>query len=129
MAMLTPIKSFVDGFVSTHRLPSDVEFILQLVLEELFTNMVRHNPEGSSEIGIVLQLSDGHVIVELSEDTEQPFDPASHPEVDVRASLEQRKPGGLGIHLVKKFMDDMSYHYENHRGTLTLKRRVEVPNA
>ena len=55
-----------------------------------------------------------------------PFNPLTEgPSVDVNAPIEERRIGGLGIHLVRSMMDDLSYRRENGKNHLTLTKRFE----
>ena len=52
-----------------------------------------------------------------------PYDPTAQPEPDVTLSAEEREIGGLGIFMVKKSMDRVSYAYEDGKNVLTLEKR------
>ena len=53
-----------------------------------------------------------------------PYNPLDNPEPDVTLSAEERKIGGLGIFLVKKMADEVSYRYENGKNILTIRKRI-----
>jgi sigma-B regulation protein RsbU (phosphoserine phosphatase) len=53
-----------------------------------------------------------------------PFDPTQKEEVDTTLPAEQRKIGGLGIHLVRRIMDSVSYEYKDHKNILTLRKKI-----
>jgi anti-sigma regulatory factor (Ser/Thr protein kinase) len=57
-------------------------------------------------------------------DSGMPFDPTLKEEVDTTLSAEERPIGGLGIHLVRKLMDDISYQYVDNKNVLTLKKKL-----
>jgi anti-sigma regulatory factor (Ser/Thr protein kinase) len=52
------------------------------------------------------------------------FDVTATGPVDVSLSLEERTPGGLGIHLSRHMLDDVRYEYEDRRSTITLVKRL-----
>jgi len=60
----------------------------------------------------------------LLEREAEPFDPTRAPEVDVSLPLERRRPGGLGIHLVRKVVDSLEYRYvpESRTGRTTFRK-------
>lgn len=95
---------------------------IDLAVEEIFTNFVRHNASGAGEIEITLVRNDDDVEVRLIDPDTPPFD--IHREPDVNAPLEQRTPGGLGLYLTRKMMDRFDYSYENRVATITLRKRV-----
>jgi anti-sigma regulatory factor (Ser/Thr protein kinase) len=103
-----------------------VRFAVELALEEIFTNVVRHNARGRGPIAIALERRDGEVIVTITDPDAPRFDPvADGPEADVDLPLDQRLPGGLGIHLVRKFMDRIEYSHDSRTGTIRLHKRTD----
>jgi anti-sigma regulatory factor (Ser/Thr protein kinase) len=110
LSELRVLASEMARFCQENSLPTDVEFDLYLVVEELFTNAIRHGGcAGLSEAAQVrLGTGANGVIVEFR-DRGNPFDPASAPLPDLTASLQDAGAGGLGIHLVKQLLQDLSY--------------------
>ena len=53
-----------------------------------------------------------------------PYDPLSQEAPDIHAPLEARQAGGLGIFLVRKTMDDVTYEYKNGQNILKIKKRL-----
>ena len=107
---LERLSGEIGRFCSENSLSGDVEFQLNLVLEELFVNTVRHGGcEGVANCARVrlAPRADG-VQVEFA-DRGVPFDPTTAPAVDIDAPLEERRGGGLGIHLVREMMRDIRY--------------------
>jgi anti-sigma regulatory factor (Ser/Thr protein kinase) len=102
-----------------------VEFDLNLVLEELFVNSVRHGGcEGMEEaVEVGLRLDGNGVLVEFS-DRGTPFDPANAPAPNLDAPAEERRPGGLGIHLVRELMGDFEYRRAGDRNQISMRRRA-----
>ena len=110
---LGDIFAFLAKFVDGHAIDEKTAFCINLVVEELFTNMVRHNQGGGDSIALGIERRDDQVFLELIDTDVEPFDPdtAEIPQVD--AGIEERHPGGLGIYLVKKIVDELKYEYEN----------------
>jgi anti-sigma regulatory factor (Ser/Thr protein kinase) len=110
-------------FCREHSLGDEVEFELNLVLEELFTNSVRHGGCAGVEnaVRVRLQLRDDGVHMEYS-DRGQAFDPLGAPPPDLEASLEERQTGGLGIHLVRQIVRDLVYRREGDWNRITMRR-------
>jgi anti-sigma regulatory factor (Ser/Thr protein kinase) len=115
LSSLDGLFAFLGGFVEEHRLGPDLDFCLSFVLEEIFTNMVKHNTGSSHEIQVALRHLGDEVVVELTELDVDPFDPDAVEAVPVDAPLEQRRPGGLGLHLVKSLADRLTYEYQDRR--------------
>ena len=97
---------------------------VELALEELFTNIVRHGRQGEAPVRIDIGPIAGGVEVSLVESEADPFDPTRAPEVDTSLPLERRRPGGLGIHLVRKVVDSIEYRYapESRTGRTTFRK-------
>jgi serine/threonine-protein kinase RsbW len=128
IASLDEMFSLVRAFAEEHRLDERTIFSITLVVEELFTNMVRHNVGGSDHVTLELAHDEEHVFLELVDIDVEPFDPATVAAVPVDAGIEERKPGGLGVHLVRKLVDDVTYDYdaEDRRMRISVKKTVEL---
>lgn len=117
---LNDVFSFIDGFVETDAAIASVSFPLTVAIEELFVNMVSYNPDGHGDIVLGLEVDNGAVKTTLEDLDSEPYDITKHEEVDVTVPLEQRRAGGLGIHLVKKMMDEVYYEYRDRRTRIRL---------
>ena len=62
-------------------------------------------------------------MTELSDDA-RPFDPLNAPPPDLNSAIEDRRIGGLGVHLVKTLMDDVGYAYRDGRNHITLRKKI-----
>jgi len=121
---LKPIFEFVDSFVRMQRLSSETGYAIRFAVEEIFTNMVKYNPN-DSPVGIELRREQNAVIVELVDVEKEPYDITVRPDVDVTAPIEQRRPGGLGVFLVKNMMDAVRYTHDGVHSRITLTKNVE----
>ncbi len=100
---------------------------VDLAIEEIGNNIVRHGLDGGPGVIEITFTSDAEAItIEIADDG-RPFNPLTDaPKPDLEAGLEDRPIGGLGIHLVLTMMDEMHYKREKERNHLTLvKRRSE----
>jgi serine/threonine-protein kinase RsbW len=114
----------VDQFCQAQGLDTETTFDLILVLEELFTNAVRHGGCGgmTNAVHVHLRLlENGGMAVEYR-DRGVPFDPTSAPEPDLAAPLSERQHGGLGIHLVRQMMRDLEYRRTGEWNQLIMRR-------
>jgi anti-sigma regulatory factor (Ser/Thr protein kinase) len=105
-----PIVAFTAAFFEREGVDARLLPNVDLVLEELFTNMVKY---GGGEAGVAIAmepLPDG-VTVTLVDDGVERFDVTRSPEVDTRLPLAQRQPGRLGLHLVRRLVDTIEYAY------------------
>jgi anti-anti-sigma factor len=85
--------------------------IVDLALEELFTNVVKYAGETRSRVRIEVGKVPNGVEVTLTDRDVEFFDVTRTAEVDVNAPIESRAPGGLGLHLIKKMVDFIEYQY------------------
>lgn len=121
---LEQVFDFVDEFIASNGLGDDVAFPLKLAVEELFTNFVRHNSGGQDRIYISLSKTDGRLVVRLKDFDVEPFYASGAPPVDVRQSLEERKVGGLGVHLIRNLFDTLEYDYKDRTLCVTATKRL-----
>ena len=89
--------------------------IVDLAVEELFTNMVKYGVGSSAPVRIEIGAIAGGVEVRLIDDDVEPFDITRMPDVDIDAPIEEREPGGLGLHLIRRMADSVEYEYEKER--------------
>jgi serine/threonine-protein kinase RsbW len=113
VAALREVFGFLAQFFDEHEIDEKTAFSVNLVVEELFTNMVRHNEGGGQSIALGLERRDDHVFLELIDTDVEPFDPDTAEVPPVDAGIEERRPGGLGIYLVRKMVDELKYEYES----------------
>lgn len=86
---------------------------VDLVVEELFTNMVKYGAaaDPGTEVRIEMRKVDGGVEVAVTDSGVEPFDVTQAPDAAVDLPIEQRKPGGLGLHLIRRLVDSWNYEY------------------
>lgn len=100
----------LSDFLRESRVPSSLSYSVHLVVEELASNVIRHGSAGtgSRTIEVAVHLEADRAIIGVSDDG-PPFDPTSRPSPNLEQSLADRKPGGLGIHLVRSLAESMRY--------------------
>jgi len=120
---LTRLGEETRRFCRERSLGADVEFDLNLALEELFANAVRHGGcEGMDKaIEVRLMMAADGVRAEFR-DRGRPFDPTTAPRPDLEVPLASRSIGGLGIHLVREIMRDLSYRRAGDWNRITMRR-------
>lgn len=129
ISSLEGIFAFLDLFVAHQKIDESISFSLQLAVEELFTNMVKYQTKTSNDICVELALKRDRVVVELTDFDSRPYNIHNSTEYDPDQSLENRTPGGVGIHLVKKFIDEINYDYTDGTSIITLIKYLEKPHV
>ena len=115
----------LEAFATEHRLPAKVLQAADLALEEHVTNVWHYAYADAAlhEIRVRLSCDERALLVEV-EDDGRAFNSLDVPPVDTSVSLEQRPVGGLGIHLMRQFMDTLDYRREGGRNILRMTKRL-----
>jgi serine/threonine-protein kinase RsbW len=102
-------------------------FTLQLVVEELVTNVLEHGgiPAGEEAGRVELSIGDGEMRIRL-DDRGKEFNPLLLPEPAPVPPLEERPIGGLGVHFCRKLTDAQDYERRDGRNVLTLRKRLSA---
>ena len=124
-AELPALMQFVDDFWSAAALPAAAALSFELALEEIFINVVTHgSPPGTQpRVEVSLRLEAGSVTMTLEDDGPE-FDPLSLPAPDIEADLDARPIGNLGVYLLRRLMDSVSYERRDARNRLTLTKQI-----
>lgn len=127
LAELSRLNKSIEEFAESNHLSADILFALNLSLEEIVTNVISYgyDDDDDHKILVRIQFSNGEVIVEV-EDDGAPFNPLEADEPDIDKPLEDRQIGGLGIHLVKNYMDDLEYKRTGDKNILMMKKKSEI---
>ena len=105
----------LDGRTATH---------LNLVLEEIFTNIVTYayDDDGRHVVQVRLEATSDGIEGEVI-DGGRPFNPLDVPSPDVESPLQDRPLGGLGVHFLRTFMSDLRYERRRGKNRLRFKKR------
>jgi serine/threonine-protein kinase RsbW len=119
------LNRVIRQFGDLHEVPSRVLYAINLALDEVVTNVVRHGFDDARDQEIVAHLTakTGEVVAEVS-DGGRAFDPMMVPPPNLEAPLSERALGGLGIHLIRSLMDGVEYRRENGKNVLTMRKRI-----
>lgn len=93
---------------------------IQLACEEVLVNVINYAyPGKNGDLEIAIESVEKGLKITVA-DSGIPFDPLSLPMPDINAPMEERRIGGLGIYLMRKIMDEVTYRRENDRNILTM---------
>jgi len=119
---LQRVREFLGAFCKEIDLGRDNCLRLNLVLEELFTNCVRHGHQGDCGAPVWVTLSgDSAAVTVAFEDTAPAFNPFARADVPVPTTLENRPVGGLGLLLAKGMAASRDYAYVFGRNCVRLR--------
>jgi phosphoserine phosphatase len=99
---------------------------IDLAVEELFTNMVKYGTGSNAPVHLALTAMDGGVELTLIDEDVDAFDVTQAAEVDIDAPIEQRTPGGLGLHLIRRMAESVQYEYaaESRQSRISVRFRA-----
>jgi sigma-B regulation protein RsbU (phosphoserine phosphatase) len=93
---------------------------IQLAVEEAVTNVVNHGYQGETgDVSVKCLINDFKIEITIT-DSGVAFDPTKIPPPDISADIENRKIGGLGVHLIRSVMDEVSYQRLDNKNHLTM---------
>ncbi|MFZ5571453.1 MAG: ATP-binding protein [Thermodesulfobacteriota bacterium] len=122
---LERLRRRLHGFGRRAGLPPKAVWMINLVLDELFTNIISHGCGNCGEKTVRFSLSrSGDDLAIKIEDNGIPFNPLSCEAPDVSCGLTERSIGGMGLHLVKHMMDHL--HYRRCRDTNILEMKKSL---
>lgn len=122
---LARLRETVEYFIFESNLDALTGHRLHVILEELFTNVVKYSPkeggwgEGAQGMVIALVRKEDRVRIDFADDG-APFNPLTLPEPELDEDLEERPVGGLGIHLVRRMTERASYKRDGDWNRLQL---------
>lgn len=111
-------------FIEENGVSGKMGYIANLAIEEMATNILKYGYDDTSVHEILLRVE---VLPEklflIIEDDGHEFNPLNVPEPDINLLAEERTPGGLGVHLVRKFAEEMHYERRDGHNRLTVAIR------
>ena len=122
---LERVMGHIAELCARHSLPPEVEYDLNLAMDEMVSNVAKHAyPRGGEhQFTVNISLSEEEFVAHIEDDGIE-FNPVEHPAPDLDASLEDRKIGGLGIFLVRQIMNSLEYHRVDGKNLLTLRKKL-----
>jgi anti-sigma regulatory factor (Ser/Thr protein kinase) len=120
---LLRVNALFESFATQHDISGRLRYHLLVSIEEILTNIIKYgfDEAGVHPIHITFRRVEDQIEMEF-EDRGREFNPLEIGEPDLDIPLEERKLGGLGIHLVKKMVDEAKYRREGDRNILLLRK-------
>lgn len=123
---IAAVTAFVDEQLEELDCPLKTQLQVDVAIDELFGNIAHYayNPEvGAATVRVEVTENPLSVVITFI-DNGVPYDPLAKADPDITLSAEERQIGGLGIYMVKKSMDDISYEYKNGQNILRIKKHI-----
>lgn len=120
------IIEFIDRELEAYECSMKAKIQLDIAVEELYVNIANYayNPEvGEATVRCTVGGDPLQVTIQFL-DHGKPYNPLEKQDPDVTLSAEERDIGGLGIYMVKKSMDDITYDYQDGKNILTIKKKI-----
>ena len=124
---LPSVSDFLEEVGDEMGLPPTLLMSLNLVVEEAVSNVIFYAYEKGTEVMDAVRLSVerlGEDLIVCVEDHGSAFDPTAQQDPDITLCAEERPVGGLGIFLIKKLMDEVSYERREGKNLFIMKKRI-----
>lgn len=120
------VTDFVDKELEKLDCPVKALMQINIAIDELFGNIAQYayNPDVGPATVRVEVIDEPMCVVITFIDNGVPYDPLAKQDPNISLSAEDRDIGGLGIYLVKKSMDDITYEYKNGQNILKIKKNI-----
>lgn len=120
------VTDFVNEELEKLDCPMKAQIQIDVAIDELFGNIAHYayNPEVGPATIRVEVVQDPMAVVLTFIDHGIPYDPLAKEDPDIKLSAEERKIGGLGIYMVKKSMDEITYEYKAGQNILRIKKNL-----
>lgn len=123
---ITSVTDFVDEQLEEFGCPLKAKMQINIAIDELFGNIAHYayKPDvGPATVRVEVNENPLAVIITFIDHGVQ-YDPLSAEEPDTTLSVEERSIGGLGIYIVKKSMDEITYEYKDGQNILKIKKNI-----
>jgi len=121
---LDQVFGFTRRFYEREEVPDEERLVFDFCVEEIFTNFVKYNRGNLQDIELALDRSGDRVEVSLTDFDVEPYDISRAPAVDISLPLARREPGGLGLQLVRRLVDELTYDYTNRQSRITVTKNL-----
>jgi len=122
---LSSIADFITSSTRELGLSEKGVFQFQLAVDEVASNIILHGyTHQTGPIHLTIWKENDKIIIQI-QDRGEPFNPLEADEPDLQAPLEERSPGGLGIHFLKNVTDSVHYQFKDGKNILTLIKTLD----
>ncbi len=118
---LSAIRNFVSRHAEEQGFSTEKVADIQLAVDEAYTNIIKHayKNDSNQQVIINLEFDDEKMVVTLT-DHGIGFDAEKYKKPNLKRQIEKKKRGGMGVYLIRKLMDEVSYHAKNQKNVLRM---------
>lgn len=126
LSAISSLAEVIEEFGQNHNIPEAQIFFVNLEIDELMTNYVAYayRKVEKPRMKVTLRAFANRIVL-IIEDSGPPFNPLEAPEADLSADIDKRRTGGMGLHLVRKYADQMDYRCIDERNILSLEHKFD----
>ena len=119
------VAARIDAFCEEREITSQIAYAVNLSIDEILTNTISYGYEDDEQhrIGLSMCMEGDVLVIEIVDDG-RAFDSSLERDPDIESSLEERALGGLGLFLVQKMMDDVTYQRRQELNVITLRKNT-----
>ncbi len=127
IAQLAILSEAMERIGAEHGLAQKQLIQLQVALDEMVSNVIKYawSDGGSHDIRVRITVSRGQVAIEIADDG-RPFDPLGAPPPPPHGPRQRPRPGGVGIHMLKQFMEKVEYARIGGHNCLTMTKLCDI---
>lgn len=116
-------SSFVEDVLNKYQCPSKTKTQILVALDEIYSNITKFS--GANQVTMDLAIREDTFTATLTFiDNGTPYDPLQNDDPDINLSIDERGIGGLGIYIVKKTMDKVSYNRKNNCNVFSIEKKL-----
>ena len=120
------ITGLIDEKLEEAGASMKAEMQINIVIEEIYSNIAKYGyASGKGDATVTLDILQDPLRAEITFiNSGEPYDPLAQEDPDIHAALDDRPMGGLGILIIKKTMDDVSYEFKDKQNILTVVKAL-----
>jgi len=118
------LAQFLSEIVEKENLSFEVENAMQLAAEEAVVNIITHGYKDTpGMIAVHCLVADGLVVLTICDEAPY-FNPLTIPPADIDTGIDERRIGGLGVHLIRSLMDEVRYQQTDKGNCLIMQKAI-----
>ena len=128
---LDDVLSFINAPLEALGVSEEEKVVIDIAVEEIYVNIALYAYDpGRGPVTLRWTLEDEPLSIQIDfMDRGTPYDPLAREDPDLTLSAEDRQIGGLGIYMVRKSMDEVSYEYRDGKNCFMMKKLLSAADA